>query len=321
MKRVVIILLAAFLLAAVTGCQRETEAQTSISITAADAAAEAEETPTVYNVILRRDEDALLQMAENLIISRYEEYVYDDEVFQQWQVQTGEKLVASLDCSSDWMVSYTDYENDCNGTHMEDDYMITYGYITDTIPNGLDFTAEEAGEQLCNFLEQYVSVFTFQTYRVLAENQEDETQPGYYSAFAQALYKGIPLVLDANSGENHIWAYANIGPNGIFSLDGTFLLREVSRVEVDVVSQETVREHLLENYAAITGASDVDIDSIELEYFVDTEDDGYYSMFPVWAFSGTLTFANDDGTTYSMQASILYYADTGTLCDVYYPGP
>ncbi|MCD8115604.1 MAG: hypothetical protein LUE21_00530 [Oscillospiraceae bacterium] len=318
MKRVVIILLAALLLAAVTGCQRETEAQTSISITAADEAAEAEEMPTVYNVVLRRDEDALLQMAEDLITSQYEEYTIENEDYD-WTIWDDGDWIAYLSCDDFWTVGY-ESEYAYGAEDIEWEYSTVYGYITEIIPNGLEFTAADAGEMLCDFLERYTSVFTFQTYRVLALNQEDKTQPGCYDVYAQAVYKGVPLVLTANSGENYISANAAVGTNGVMSLDGTFLLREVSRVEVDVVSQETVQEHLLENYAAITGAAAVVIDSIELEYFVDTEDDGYYSMFPVWAFSGTLTFANDDGTTYLMQASILYYADTGTLCDVYYPG-
>lgn len=273
----------------------------------------------VYRAEFTRDEEALMQIAKDLILSQYAENAISREGEYEWFVMDGDSLIASFYCDSDWMLSYLDCINDCNGTHEESEYMATYGYITDVIPNGLDFTANEAGQFLCDFLTQYTDTFSFQTYRVMAENQEDTTAAGYYSTFAQALYEGVPLALDSNANENHVWAYANIGPNGMFSLDGMFLLKETSRQEVEIIDQNTAQSHLLENYAAITGASEVEIDSIELQYFVDTMEDGSYSMYPVWAFSGTLTF-NEDGYIYTTQASILYYAETGLLCDVYYPG-
>lgn len=273
----------------------------------------------VYRVELIRDEEALGQMAEDLILSQYAEDLISRKGEYEWLVMDGDSLVASFGCNSRWGIGYLDCANDCNGTHEEAEYMVMYGYITDVIPNGLDFTATEAGELLCDFLTQYTDTFSFKIYRVLAENPVDTTAAGYYSAFAQAYYEGVPLVLDSNADENHVFAYANIGSSGIFDLNGMFLLKETSRQEVEIVDRNEARSHLLENYAAITGASEVEIDSVELQYFVDTMDDGSYSMYPVWAFSGTLQF-NEDGYVHTTRASILYYAETGLLCDVYYPG-
>lgn len=309
------------------GCQaeRKTDAETSIVFNLQDETQDnantvnsTTQTP-VYRVELIRDEEALGQMAEDLILSQYAEEFISRQGEYEWLVMDGDSLVASFGCTSRWGLGYLDCVHDCNGTHEEAEYMVMYGYITDVIPNGLDFTATEAGELLCDFLTQYTDAFSFQTYRVLAENSADATAAGYYSAFAQALYEGVPLVLDSNADENHVFAYANIGSSGIFDLNGMFLLKETSRQEVEIVDQNEARSHLLENYAAITGASEVEIDSVELQYFVDTMDDGSYCMYPVWAFSGTLQF-NEDGYVHTTRASILYYAETGLLCDVYYPG-
>lgn len=270
----------------------------------------------LYSVIFSRNEEALYRIANDLIVSKYDNYISPGNLPWEWYVVENDVPIAILSCDDNWTLSYTDCEHDLNGTHSEMDKMIVYGYITEIVPVGLNFSGEEAGEKVCSFLEQYTDVLELKAYRVLAENLEDQTQSGYYTVFAQALFEGIPMTLDGSP----MWATANVGENGLFCLDGSFLLKEISRTEVEnTVSADEVYEHLMSNYKELTGADLVEIENVELQYYVETTSDGTYTMNPVWAFTGSVTFSDEENTTTST-ASILYYAENGMICDVVYSG-
>jgi hypothetical protein len=270
----------------------------------------------LYSVIFSRNEEALYQIANDLIVSKYDNSIRPENQNWEWYAVENDVPIAALSCDDNWTLSYTDREHDVNGTHGEMDKMIVYGYITDIVPVGLNFSGEEAGEKVCSFLEQYTDVLAFEAYRVLAENLEDETQSGYYTVFAQALFEGIPMTLDGSPD----WVTANVGENGLFSLDGSFLLKEISRTEVEnTVSADEVYDHLMSYYKELTGADLVEIENVELQYYVETTSDGSYTMNPVWAFTGSVTFSDEEYTT-TATASILYYVENGMICDVVYSG-
>ena len=275
------------------------------------------EYPKVFHVILERDEETALRMAEDLVGGPYEADYPDSWI---WTAFNNDIPVSSFSLDDAWVASYFDSERGEGGMIVDEElaHIDEFGYITTLTPHLLDYDAMEAVAQACEFLKPYSNIFTFQPYRVLTGNiPSDSQKAGYYEVHLQASYDNIPV--SYASEPEPIYVEACIGQNGVFQCNGRFLLKETGRSEIDGITPiSVVSQQLEESYLSITDATQVEITDTQLQYFFSGDGDGNYTLEPVWALTGTGSF-EEGGTVFTRIISFLYFVEDGTLCGVYTP--
>lgn len=271
------------------------------------------EQTAIYKVVLEQDEETASLMATNLVAE-----LYDADHTDTWTWNAND-FTTYYHIDDGWMMSYGDSTRSTgSGAIVDDDlaHMSEFGYITSITPNLLDFDAMSASDQACEFLKPYSSQFTFQPFRTLAGNVPgDEQTAGYYEVHLQACYDGIPICI--YSDVTPINATVCVGQKGVFQCEGNFLYREVSREEIaNAVSESEVANQLKESYLSISDDTNVEINNIQLQYVFSDNQDGTYTLEPVWAITGTASFT-EGGTEYTRSVAYLYYAEDGSFCGLY----
>lgn len=171
----------------------------------------------------------------------------------------------------------------------------TYGYITPHIPTGLEITGSEAGEAMGQFLSQY-SCFT---YRIWSLRAQDDEAGGYYQAFLEPQYEGLPV--------EGLWVSACLSQEGVFTFQGVMALKAQSRKRVETtVTLEQAVEAFREELPWLRGTA-IEVVDIRPGYTARSGYGGEWTLRPAWIFDyaqttdqgltqyGTLTIRMEDG--------------------------
>ncbi len=264
----------------------------------------------LYLVQLERDTKKAEEMANDLVLTDYPNVQRDNQ--WRWNVIQDNKLVVSYGCDMFWNTSYLDVTRDQDGYYLEEEYLFKE-HLTSIIPDGSNLSPESAAKTVIDFVNQNSAVFNFSPFCQLAA-VDGGNKEGYYTVWTKGYYKNIPVCKyhDPNTATISFSAY--IGNNGIFAFSGLFLLLEVSRQPVSICPATNAARHLCDHFNELTVLDDIHIDRIELEYFLLTNQDGSFTLRPVWIFSGN---AQNIGSDVRAQIRFLYFADDCTLCGVY----
>lgn len=258
-------------------------------------------------VTLVFDEEKLRAGAEDLVLSQYpdvKEQRDDTTGSRAWSVESEKRLSLSLDCFDQGFEAgrllFLDVARDRNGSGMGEDDLnaFTYGYITPHIPTGLEITGQEAGEAMGQFLSRY-SCFTYRIWSLRA--QDDETG-GYYQAFLEPRYEGLPV-----KGKGPLMVSACLSQEGVFTFQGVMALKEQSRKRVETsVTLEQAVEAFREELPWLRGTV-VEVVDIRPGYTARSGHGGEWTLRPAWIFDyaqttdqgltqyGTLTIRMEDG--------------------------
>lgn len=255
-------------------------------------------------VTLVFDEEAFQRAAEDLVLSRYpdaREQWDEASGSRGWSVESENRLSISLDCFDQGFEAgrllFLDVARDRNGSGMGEDDLnaFTYGYITPHIPTGLEITGQEAGEAMGQFLSQY-SCFT---YRIWSLRAQDDEAGGYYQAFLEPQYEGLPV--------EGLWVSACLSQEGVFTFQGVMALKAQSRKRVETtVTLEQAVEAFREELPWLRGTA-IEVVDIRPGYTARSGYGGEWTLRPAWIFDyaqttdqgltqyGTLTIRMEDG--------------------------
>lgn len=241
---------------------------------------------TLANIKLEMDEAALKGMVDDLCISIYPQL--DESIIDgasNWSiVSDDETLVFSFSCYREGslmgVARYFDVSRDLNGKMVDPNNTYIPHYITDHMPDGVTFSAEEAGDKIANLLSQY-SCFTFTPWSVTA-GYDDQEQQGYYHAFMQQHYNGFPVY-----GNELSKVSAFISPDGIFSFGGTILLKEYEENRLsNMMSLSEAIEVFSGNFPVYAIGDTVVCNKITFGYIATLQND-VISLSPAWIFECT----------------------------------
>lgn len=255
-------------------------------------------------VTLVFDEEAFQRAAEDLVLSRYpdaREQWDEASGSRGWSVESENRLSISLDCFDQGFEAgrllFLDVARDRNGSGMGEDDLnaFTYGYITPHIPTGLEITGQEAVEAMGQFLSQY-SCFT---YRIWSLRAQDDEAGGYYQAFLEPQYEGLPV--------EGLWVSACLSQEGVFTFQGVMALKAQSRKRVETtVTLEQAVEAFREELPWLRGTA-IEVVDIRPGYTARSGYGGEWTLRPAWIFDyaqttdqgltqyGTLTIRMEDG--------------------------
>lgn len=268
----------------------------------------------VDNITLIRDENNAKLMADELIMSRYENVAHQSE--WSWSVFGADRLVASFSVDEEnWNAHYLDVAADQSGKYYEEEFLVKYNHITQVRPAGLKMTSSEAAGKVCNYFERF-SELDFLPYRVLCADSTTNPGQGFYTVWAQAVCDGIPVCPRMDGRPVGLGIYAWISEEEIFSFQCVFILKKDTQQEVSaIVPLDIVAERLGTSFSHFTNEAHVDVDKIVLEYYALQNSDGSYELRPVWSFYGE---SEAEGGFAAIDWLFSYFADDGTLC---YAGP
>lgn len=263
------------------------------------------------DVTLVFDEEKLRAAAEDLVLSQYpnEKEQRDKAAGSRgWSVETEDRLLICLDCFDQGFEAgrllFLDAARDRNGNGMGEDDLnaFTYGYITPHIPTGLEITGSEAGEAMGQFLSRY-SCFTYQPWSLRAQ---DDAVGGYYQAFLEPQYDGLPV--------KGMKVSACLSEEGVFTFQGIMALKEQSRKRVEAtMTLEQAVEAFREELPWFRGTA-VEVVDIRLGYTARSGYAGEWILRPAWIFDyaqttdrgltqyGTLTVRMEDGILQNLTA-------------------
>lgn len=266
------------------------------------------------NITLIGDENSATRMANELIISQYENVSHTSD--WSWSVSSGDRLVTSFSLDAEnWNAYYLDVEADQSGLYCEEEFLFNYDHITQVKPTGLEMTSSEAAEKVCNYFESF-SELEFLPYRVLAADSTNNHGQGFYTVWAQAVCDGIPVCPRMDGKPVSLGVYAWISEEKIFSFQSVFLLKKDTQQEISaIVPLDIVVDQLGSSFSHFTDAVHVGVNKIVLEYYALQNSDGSYKLRPVWSFYGESEAENN---SVAMDWLFSYFADDGTLC---YAGP
>lgn len=240
---------------------------------------------SLEEITLVFDEEKLTAMAEDLVLPQYPEVREQrDELTgsRGWNAETEERLLISLDGTDQgfeagW-VGFLDATRDRNGNGMGEDDLnaFTYGYMTTHIPTGLELTGEEAGEAMGEFLHSY-SCFSYKPWSL---QTQDAAGGGYYQAFLEPQYDGLPV-----KGDGPLMVSACLSEEGVFSFQGVLALKEQSRETVEVsVTLEQALDCFREELPYIPGTT-VEVLDIRPGYLARSGYQGQWRLRPAWLFT------------------------------------
>lgn len=241
-------------------------------------------------VTLVFDEETLRTMAKDLVLSQHpdaKEQRDETTGIRGWSVESEDRLSLSLDCFDQSFeagrVMFLDVSRDRNGSGMGEDDLnaFTYGYITPHIPTGLEITGQEAGEAMGQFLRNY-SCFTYQAWSLLAR---DDEAGGYYQAFLEPRYEGLPV--------KGLLVSACFSEKGMFTFQGVMTLKEQSRKGVEAaVTLEAAVEAFREELPWLRGTA-VEVVDIRPGYTACSGYGGEWTLRPAWIFDYAQTTGQD----------------------------
>lgn len=242
---------------------------------------------SLEEITLVFDEEKLQTMAEELVLPQYPEVREQRDNLtgsRGWNAETEDRLLISLDGTDQgfeagW-VSFLDAARDRNGRGMgQDDWnAFTYGYMTTHTPTGLTLTGEEAGKAMGDFLLRY-SCFSYKPWSLRAQ---DAAGGGYYQAFLEPQYNGLPV-----KGDGPLMVSACLSEEGVFTFQGVLALKEQSREKVEAtVTLEQALDIFREELPYLPGTT-VEVVDIRPGYLARSGYQGQWCLRPAWLFTCT----------------------------------
>ncbi|MGM9604737.1 MAG: hypothetical protein ACI3XG_06695 [Faecousia sp.] len=213
-------------------------------------------------------------------------------------------LLLGFDSSVDGRTGYlyfVDVQRDLNGSSLDGDgNWFTPHYLTATVPDGMNMTAEEAVREVQELLSND-SCFRFTPWNVQAE-YDRQKQQGYYRITLRPEYGGIPVYGWGTTTEAF---YSN---DGLFACQGLMLLRESQRMAVqDPLSPEQAIESVVNNISALAFYDTVRCSEIRLGYLAQAQGEEVV-LSPAWVFECSQT---REGSTNYFQIAVL--AENGKI--------
>lgn len=201
--------------------------------------------------------------------------------------ETTGNLLLGFDCSVNGRVgylSYVDVQRDLNGSNLDgDENWFTPHYLTATVPDGMDMTAEEAAQKAAQLLENY-SCFRFSPWNVQAE-YDRQKQQGYYRIKLQPEYQGIPVYTTIE---------AFYSGDGLFCCQGLMMLKEIRRTAVQSpIPLEQAMESFVNNICELATSDTVRCSAIRLGYVAQAQGEEVV-LSPAWVFECTETSGSHD---------------------------
>ena len=194
--------------------------------------------------------------------------------------ETTGNLLLGFHCSVDGRTGclyYVDVQRDLNGSNLDGDgSRFTPHYLTATVPDGMDMTAQEAAQKASQLLENY-SCFRFSPWNVQAE-YDRQKQQGCYRIKLQPEYQGIPVYTTVE---------AFYSGDGLFCCQGLMMLKESTRTEVQSpIPLEQAIEAVVNNIAELASYETVQCSAIRLGYLVENQGEEVV-LSPAWVFECT----------------------------------
>lgn len=251
-------------------------------------------------ITLTFDDEMLETMEKELVHSQYpglKPGIQNGD--REWQVANDEQLLFSFGCTEEGFetgrVHYLDVLRNLNGQDMGNDALMrwTPNYMTDHVPDGLDMTSEEAGEEIASFLERY-SCLDYVPWNVIAVNcQNVPDSSGYYQAMLQPEYEDLPVYIDGVP-----YVSACLSEKGVFTFQGIMVLKEQNRTPAE--SYLTLDEAMALfksdfSGTVITNTKNVTINAIKVGYMADAGWQGIWTLYPAWVFEYSSTYDRQDG--------------------------
>ncbi len=264
----------------------------------------------IYRVNFVKDEEMAQALAEELIVKVYPDYQHP--ALWNWNVVRNDTLVASFSCDNFWTSYYLDVANDQDGITLEEDQLFR-NFITEKVPAGSIHTSASAIDIACGFLNRYSNDIEFRAYNVLATEGKNG-KAGFFTVTTEGVYKGIPISRCSDITTRSVGGSIDIGNEGIFCISALFLLKEDFSENVPIVDVEQVAYSLCDHFHLLTRMNDIQIEEIALQYYFCTNEDGTYSLRPVWCFIGS---GQQSDLAHRSNLSFLYFADDGSFCGVY----
>lgn len=318
-KRISLLLAAVVVMTGLIGCGQKEIPETTLPTQAETKVVSVKEETTVDGIELLIDTQVNIPDMENL---EQITLTFDDQMLEtmekelvhsqypglkpeiqngdrEWQVANDEQLLFSFGCTEESFetgrVHYLDVLRNLNGQDMGNDALMrwTPNYMTDHVPDRLDMTAEEAGEEIALFLERY-SCFDYVPWNVIAVNcQNVPDSSGYYQTMLQPEYADLPVYIDGVP-----YVSACLSEEGVFTFQGMMVLKEQNRTpaESHLTLEEAVTLFKSDfSGTVITNTRSVTVNAIKVGYVADAGWQGIWTLSPAWVFEYSSTFDRQDG--------------------------
>lgn len=282
------------------------------------------ETDTLFEITVKTDENQVQKFISEQVLTKYPEIKEKagENGSRDWSYSVDEQLQFSCTLDEDGTLGYLDVSKDINAPFLDGDHVYEYGYITELGVPGADMSASETAKKITLFLAEY-SAFDFQPWNILAVDSPDNSEKsGYYSVSMQPVYKGLPISIKHDSAVPWFSTTISYSSEGIFSIQGLFLLSESKSTELKkIVSLDSILEKFKASFSAFACGDTISVTRVMLEYFSQMNEDGSYTLTPVWNIycnDSRTEVINNEKKEILLRYNNLYYAEDGELCGVYY---
>lgn len=264
------------------------------------------EPETLNHIQLALDEEALERFVQDYVYSAYPDAkkVAREDGRIEWVKEDGEQFLLSFSQDITGDGYYLDVARDLNGTNLDKEHTFERGYITDQIPGDLTTTAAEAAKAASEEIAQY-SCFSFAPWNVTANVTQDGR--GAYYAKLQPYFEELPVTGYVPFGD----ISAHISEEGMFSFQGTFLLKELSREPiVPSCTLEEAAEKLKTDFLPHMSGDDkiMEVISVDSQYFAEFDIDNICHLRPAWVFT-----CRTERNGFVDDLFFAYLMETGTL--------
>ena len=260
----------------------------------------------LYHVELSLDEDALDRFLQDYVYSVYpdaEKGAWEDGSIYCWKEEDGRHLL-SFSQEITGRGYYLDSTRDLDGKYLDEKYIFERGYITDKVPGDLTISAEEAAQAAGEEIARY-SCFSFAPWNVTASVTEDGK--GDYYANLQPYLDGMPVIGHLPFRD----ISAGISAEGLFTFQGIFLLKEISREPiVPNCTLEEAAEKLKTDFLTYMYGDEktTEVVRIEVQYFAEYDIDNVCHLSPAWVF-----ICQTESNGFTRYSDFAYLMETGTL--------
>ena len=189
-------------------------------------------------------------------------------------------LLLSLECSAEGipgMLQYLDVQRDLNGSTLDGwEKVFVPHYMTSIIPDGMDFTPEQAVQEVISLLESN-SCFQFSPWNIQAEFDQQKQQ-GCYRITLRPEYQGMPIYGQRTTTQ------AFLSGDGLFCCQGMLLLRECREEAVEAAaSWQQAVEAVVNNIPQLSSFDLVQCGKIRLGYLAEVQEEQVV-LSPAWVF-------------------------------------
>jgi len=261
---------------------------------------------TLYHIQLALDEEALERFAQDYVYSAYPDAkkVAREDGRIEWMKEDGEQLLLSFSQNNMGDGYYLDVVRDLNGHNFDVGHTFERGYITTQVPGDLTSTAAEAAKAAGEEIARY-SCFSFVPWNVTANVTEDGK--GDYAADLQPCFEGLPVIGYVPFHD----ISANFSEEGLFTFQGTFLLKETKREPiVPSCTLDEAAEKLKTDFLTYMYNDDktMKVVSVDVQYFAEFDIDNICHLRPAWVFT-----CRTERNGFVDNLFFAYLMETGTL--------